>query len=107
MAQQPERWKTLKDKLQKNRNMVVYVILILALLGTAVGWGLLPDLVCMDPTVEDAYFQPKERLLLIHLGMTTLFSGLFWKWPRELAYLVGAVVSLLLVFGLLYANLGV
>ena len=97
-----------KDILQKNRNMIVYTILVLALLGTVVGWGLLPDQVTMQSVQEGAevIFRPKNTMLLIHLGMTTVFSGLFWKWPRELAYLFGAAVSLLLVYGLLAINLG-
>ena len=46
-------------------------------------------------------------MLLVHLGMTGGFSALFWRWPREIAYFVGAVISLLLVYNLLAANLGV
>ena len=46
-------------------------------------------------------------MLLVHLGMTGTFCALFWRWPREIAYFVGAVISLLLVFNLLAANLGV
>ena len=102
-----DRNKALKDKVQANKNMIVYIIMVLAAVGTIVGWGLLPDMVSMDPSMEDAYFQPKGRLLLIHLAMTGLFSGLLWKWPRELAYLTGAILSLLLIFVLLYSNMGV
>lgn len=97
-----------KDFLQKNRTMIVYTVMLLALLGTVVGWGLLPDQVTMQEIQEGAepYFLPKNTMLLTHLGMAALFSALFWRWPRELAYLFGAAVSLLLVFGLLAINLG-
>ena len=43
----------------------------------------------------------------MHFGMTSLFTGLFWKWPREQSFFAGAVISLGLTFLMLYANLGV
>lgn len=55
----------------------------------------------------DVIRRPKNVMLLVHLGMTGAFCALFWRWPREIAYFVGAVISLLLVFNLLAANLGV
>ena len=107
MAQKREWFKDLKDDLQKHRNTIVYVSVLLTLLGLVVGWGLLPDLVTLEPMAEDPLYQPKNRVLLMHLGMGTLFSGLFWKWPRELAYIFGLVLSLLLLFAVLYGNMGV
>lgn len=107
MAPRRERFQRLKDALEAHRGMIVYTIVALVLMGAAVGWGLLPDMVSMAPEVEDPYFLPKERLLLLHFGMAAGFSGLFWKWPREIAYLFGAVVGLLLTFALLYLNMGV
>lgn len=102
-----ERMSGLKDKVQANRTMVVYVLLILAGVLALVGWVLLPDVVSMAPELEDAAFHPKERLLALYFAMTALFSGLLWKWPRELAYLTAAILSILMPLGLLYANLGV
>lgn len=102
-----DRKSRLKDMLQTNRNMIVYGVLLVALLLTVSGWGLLPDRVSMAPESENVLVQPKERLLAMHFGMTAVFSGLFWKWPREPAYLTGALIGLLLMVLLLSANLGV
>ena len=97
-----ERFREQKDFLQKNRNTIVYLIVLLALLGSLMGWRLLPDQVSVH-----VIRRPKNVMLLVHLGMTGAFCALFWRWPREIAYFVGAVISLLLVFNLLAANLGV
>jgi len=102
-----DRKSRLKDMLQARRNMILYVVLLAAVFLTAAGWGLLPDQVSMAPESENFLIQPKERLLAMHFGMTAVFSGLFWKWPREPAYLTGALFGLLLMILLLSANLGV
>ena len=107
MARRRERLSHWKDWTQKNRTMVVYMVMLLALLATAMGWWMLPDQLTINPEIEGAYVRPKEQLLLMHLGMTTVFSGLFWKWPRELAYLSGALISLGLTGLMLFSNLGV
>ncbi len=104
-----ERFREQKDFLQKNRNTIVYLIVLLALLGSLIGWKLLPEQVSVQVAGSgvDVIRRPKNVMLLVHLGMTGGFSALFWRWPREIAYFVGAIVSLLLVFNLLAANLGV
>lgn len=107
MSRRTERNKALKDKLQRNRNMLVYAIMVAALLAAVAGWGLLPDLASINPNIEGAYYRPKGQLILMHFGMTSLFTGLFWKWPREQSFFAGAVISLGLTFLMLYANLGV
>ena len=107
MAGKRERFSALKDTLEKNRSMIVYTSLALALVGAAVGCVLLPELVTMAPWLEDAVFRPREQMILLNLAMSLGFTGLFWKWPREIAYLFGAVVGLILTFALLYLNMGV
>ena len=49
MAPRRERFQRLKDALEAHRGMIVYTIVALALMGAAVGWGLLPDMVSMAP----------------------------------------------------------
>ena len=104
-----ERLREQKDFLQKNRNAIVYLIVLLALLGSLIGWKLLPDQVSVQVASSgvDVIWRPKNVMLLIHLGMTGGFCALFWRWPREIAYFAGAIISLLLVYNLLAANLGV
>ena len=48
-----ERFKSWKDALEKNRNIVVYLLTVLGLLCAAVAWNLLPDVVSIDPNIED------------------------------------------------------
>ena len=103
--QKREWFKGLRDWAQKNRYTIIYINIICTMLGVMVGWRLLPDMVTLEAAMENPTFQAKERPLLIHLFMGTLFSGLFWKWPRELAYLVGIFLHLLLLLALLYGNL--
>lgn len=107
MARKKEWFGGLKDWTQRHRGAIIYSILVLALLGALAGWALLPDQVSITPNDLEANLRPKNSLLAIHFGITALMAGLFWRWPRELAYLVGAVLGLLLTFGLLSANLGV
>ena len=95
----------LRDWLKKNRNTIIYVNILCTLIGVMVGWNLLPDMVTLEAAMENPTFQPKERPLVLHLFMGTLFSGLFWKWPRELAYALGIFLHLLLLVALLYGNL--
>ena len=103
--QRREWFKGIKDWCQKYRYAIIYVNVVCTILGVMVGWGLLPDMVTLEAAMEDPFFQPKERLLGMHLFMGTLFSGLFWKWPRELAYVLGIFVHLLFLLALLYGNL--
>lgn len=98
-----------KNFLQRNRNVIVYGVMILALLGTLAGWRLLPGQVNIwAPSAQvEAVLRPKNTTLLLHFGMVSLFAALFWKWPRELAYLLGLGLSLMLMYTLLINNLGV
>ena len=107
MFKKRERFAALKDKTQQHRNSIVYTVMALALVGAMIGWGLLPDMVSMNPDLPEPYFHPKERLLLVNVAMTSVFSGLFWWRPRELCYLFCSLVGLVMTGTLLYANLGV
>lgn len=107
MAGKRERFSALKDTLEKNRSMIVYTSLALALVGAAVGCVLLPELVTMAPWLEDAVFRPREQMVLLNLAMSLGFTGLFWKWPREPAYLFGAAFGVTMTYALLFLNLGV
>ena len=102
-----ERFKTWKDALEKNRNIVVYVLLLLGGLCALVSWGLLPDRVSIDPDIEGVIYHPKWRIIAMHSGMLALFTFLFWRKPRELVYLTGCIIVLGLTLMMLYANLGV
>ena len=101
-----ERFKSWKDALEKNRNMVVYVLVMLGALCALVAWGLLPDVVSVNPEVEDIIYRPKWQAIGLHSGMLALFTFLFWRKPRELVYLTGCIISLGLTLMMLYANLG-
>lgn len=94
-----------KDAIQKHRSTILYLAVALGLMGTMIGWGLLPDQVAVVADPEAAVYRPKNAFLLAHLGMLALFSVLFWKRPRELPYLVGLTLSLILVYNLLFLNL--
>ncbi len=105
MSKKPERFSKQKDAVQKYKWTIVYLAMVLTAVGTIIGFGLLPAQVSVTPGVDWATYRPKEMFLLMHLGMASLFSVLFAKWPREWAYLAALVLSVFLVFNLLYANL--
>lgn len=100
-----EWFKGVKDWAQKYRNTIIYINVVVTILGVMVGFGILPEMVTLEAGMADPFFQPKDRLLWMHLFMGTLFSGLFWKWPRELAYVLGIFLHLLLLVALFYGNL--
>ena len=102
-----ERFKTWKDALEKNRWIVVYIFGAIGALCTLVGWGLLPDMVSANPAVEDMVLRPKGFMLALHAGMIAFFTFMVWRKPRELAYLTGAILSVVLFLMMLFANLGV
>ena len=101
-----ERFKSWKDALATNRTMVVYMMVVLGGLCALVAWGLLPDIVSIDPDIEDVIYRPKWQTIGLHSGMLGLFTFLFWRRPRELVYLTGCIISLGLTLMMLYANLG-
>jgi len=97
-----------KARLQRNRNQITYVLLLLALFGALAGWALLPDLVALR--ISDGVkqgFVAKPTALLAHLGISGGFSLLFWLRPREIVFLVAALLGILLTYGSLLINLGV
>ena len=96
-----------RDATRKHRNQIVYVLAVLGVLGSAVGWGLLPDMVSVNPAAANTVARPREVMVGLHFGIIALFTGLFWKWPRELLYLAGAVFGVVMLYFMLYSNLGV
>ena len=95
-----------RDALQRHRNLITYLLVVLGLLGALVGWGLLPDMVTIrPPTAANHHYVPKGQGLLLNLAMTEIFAALFWRWPREWVYVAGSLIGLLFTFALLYNNL--
>ena len=95
-----------RDALQRHRNLITYLLVVLGLLGALVGWGLLPDMVTIrPPSAAIHHYFPKGQGLLLNLAMTEIFAALFWRWPREWVYLAGSLIGLLFTFALLYNNL--
>ena len=95
-----------RDALQRHRNLITYLLVVLGLLGALVGWGLLPDMVTISPpTAANHHYVPKGQGLLLNLAMTEIFAALFWRGPREWVYLAGSLIGLLFTFALLYNNL--
>ena len=95
-----------RDALQRHRNLITYLLVVLGLLGALVGWGLLPYMVTIrPPTAANHHYVPKGQGLLLNLAMTGIFAALFWRWPREWVYLAGSLIGLLFTFALLYNNL--
>ena len=95
-----------RDALQRHRNLITYLLVVLGLLGALVGWGLLPDMVTIrPPTAANHHYVPKGQGLLLNLAMTEIFAALFWRWPREWVYLAGSLIGLLFTFALLYNSL--
>ena len=101
-----ERFKSWKDTLEKNRNMVLYVLVLLGGLCLITAWGLLPDVASIDTDIDEVIYHPKWQLIAMHGGMMGVFAILFWRKPRELVYLTGYIISLGLTLMMLYANLG-
>ena len=101
-----ERFKSWKDTLEKNRNMVLYVLVLLGGLCLITAWGLLPDVASIGPDIDEVIYHSKWQLIAMHGGMMGVFAILFWRKPRELVYLTGYIISLGLTLMMLYANLG-
>lgn len=96
-----------KDKLQANRNKILYVLAVISLFMALSGWALLPEQVGMrySKGVVSNYVE-KNTAILAHLALSLGFAGMFWKWPREIVYLVGSILGILLSIGVLISNLG-
>ena len=55
-----------RDALQRHRNLITYLLVVLGLLGALVGWGLLPDMVTIrPPTAANHHYVPKGQGLLL------------------------------------------
>lgn len=102
-----ERFSKQKDKVEQYRNWIVYVLIALGVLGSLVGLSLLPEQVSINPASPNTLARPRSVMVGLHFGIIALFSGLFWKWPRELVYLVGAIFGVIMLLFMLYNNLGV
>ena len=51
-----------RDALQRHRNLITYLLVVLGLLGALVGWGLLPDMVTIrPPTAANHHYVPKGQ----------------------------------------------
>ena len=98
----------LKDIAQRNRNMILYLLLLAALFGAVGGWLTLPDQVTMMGTVEgqEPLYLSKLTALGINLGISGGFSLLFWWKPRELAFLTSALIGIFMTYFIMPANLG-
>lgn len=97
-----------KDWLQKNRNMVLYGILLLSFLGLLCGWKLLPDPVQMTAAQEgeQAVTLSKNAALGAHFLLSAGFGAIYWFRPREIVYFLASILGLLLTYGVLYINVG-
>lgn len=96
-----ERW---KDWTQRQRNWILYAVWVLTLLGTVAAWGLLPDRVAMQ-AAAGAGLVDKTTAIGANLGLTALFTLLFWRRPRELVYFVALCLAVALTFSLPVVNL--
>ena len=96
-----------RDWTEKHRNLVIYVLAVLGILGCLVGVALLPGTVSINPNAADVIARPKAVMIGMHFAIIALFTALFWKWPRELFYLAGALFGVVMLYFMLYANLGV
>ncbi len=109
MARKREWFTNQRNWTCRHRNGIAYGVILLALLGALAGWALLPDMVTMQGSAqipaEDVLMRPKNTMILIHLGMTGFFTALFYKWPRELAYVFGMAMGLFFTYALLIINL--
>lgn len=97
----------LKDKLQARRNAIVYVIAVASLFLALASWALLPGQVGMRYSGGAlSGFVEKNTVILAHLAISLGFGALFWKWPREIVYLIASALGILLSLGVLVSNLG-
>lgn len=107
MDKKKESFSQLRDKLQEKRNVIAYTLLLLTLFAAAAGMALLPDQVTMQYTESGPVpYMAKEPAVIAHLAMGCGFTALFWKWPRELVWLVGAGLAVLVSYFVLFLNVG-
>lgn len=96
-----------RDWTQRHRNVLVYFLGVLGILGSLVGLSMLPEAVSVNPEAVNTVTRPRELMVGLHFGIIALFTTLFWKWPREILYLAGAGFGVVMLYFMLYANLGV
>lgn len=96
-----------RDWTQRHRNMILYVLAVLGVLGSLVGLVLLPETVSVNPDAANAVPRSRELMVGLHFAIIALFTALFWRWPREILYLAGAVFGVVMLYFMLYTNLGV
>lgn len=96
-----------KDTLQANRFKLFY-ILALCTLGVALAeYSLLPDRVGLRFSGGQlSNFVEKNTAILAHVAISLGFGAAFCKWPREIVYLVGSVLGIIVALGVLVTNLG-
>jgi hypothetical protein len=105
--QKPGGLDSLKDTLQAKRNGIFYCIAVLSLFLALASWALLPQQVGMRYSGGVlSGFVDKNTAILAHLALSLGFGALFWKWPRELVYLVASILGICVTVGVLIANLG-
>ena len=95
-----------RDWAQRHRNIIIYLLAVLGTLGALMGLALLPEMVSVNPEAANTVARPRELMVGLHFGIIALFTVLFWKWPREILYLAGAVFGVVMLYFMLYANLG-
>lgn len=106
MAESKGRAERFKDGLRKNRNKIFYVLAVAALFLALAEWALLPGQVGLGyHDGELTSFVSKNTAILAHLALSLGFGAMFWKWPREIAYLVGSGLGILVTLGVLVTNL--
>ena len=96
-----------KDKLQANRFKILYVLALATLCLAVAEWTLLPaqvGLLFSDGQLSN--FVDKTTAILAHGAISLGFAGLFCKWPREIAYLGGSLMGIILGVSVLVTNLG-
>lgn len=98
----------MKGAAQRNRNMILYFLLLAAAFGALGGWLTLPDQVTMMGTTEglEPMYLPKLTAIGINFGISVGFSLLFWWKPKELAFLTCALIGLFMTYFIMPANLG-
>lgn len=110
MAQRKQEWFSgLRDAIQRNRHMVFYGLLVASLFGALAGWGMLPGEVTLFGAAEEGQpisYIPKNRAILLNLGVSLAGSLLVWRRPRELWYLLIAAIGISMTYLILPLNLG-
>lgn len=96
-----------KDTLQTNRFKILYVLALSTLLVALAEYSLLPGKVGLRfSNGQLSNFVEKNTAILAHVAISLGFGAAFCKWPREIVYLVGSVLGIIVALGVLVTNLG-